>query len=140
MAEATPAPLVETAPLQGTVVQVAVAVGDGVAPGQTLAVIESMKMEHVVTATTGGTVSEVVPAAGDTVEKGSRLVVIEPGAVPGLAAPAQAASTGGIRPELAEVLSRRAALRDESRPEAMARRHGTGHRSTRENLADLCDP
>jgi acetyl-CoA carboxylase carboxyltransferase component len=140
MAEATPAPLVETAPLQGTVVQVAVAVGDGVAPGQTLAVIESMKMEHVVTATTGGTVSEVVPAAGDTVEKGSRLVVIEPGAGLGSAAPAQVASTGGIRPELAELVSRRAALHDESRPEAMARRHGTGHRSTRENLADLCDP
>ncbi|MGH8996739.1 MAG: acyl-CoA carboxylase subunit beta, partial [Acidimicrobiales bacterium] len=47
---------------------------------------------------------------------------------------------GGIRPELAEVLTRRRALLDESRPEAMERRHGTGHRSARENLADLCDP
>jgi len=140
MAEATPSPLIETAPLQGTIVSIAVAVGDGVAPGQTLAVIESMKMEHVVAATSGGTVREVVPSAGDTVEKGGRLVVIEPGEFAGATVAPEVVTARGIRPELAEVLARREAVRDESRPEAMERRHGTGHRSTRENLADLCDP
>ena len=65
--------VIATAPLQGTVVLVAVAVGDVVAAGQTLAVLESMKMEHVVVADAGGTVREVGPSAGDTVEKGDRL-------------------------------------------------------------------
>ncbi|MGH9006465.1 MAG: biotin/lipoyl-containing protein, partial [Acidimicrobiales bacterium] len=74
--------LVEAAPLQGTVVSIAVAVGDVVAEGQTLAVLESMKMEHVVAASGSGTVREVLPDPGDTVEKGDRLVVIEPGAGP----------------------------------------------------------
>jgi hypothetical protein len=140
VAEIVPAPLVATAPLQGTVVSLPVAVGDVVVAGQTLAVLESMKMEHVVVADAGGTVREVGPTTGDTVEKGDRLVVIEPrdGAEATVAPPL--APTDRIRPELAEVLTRRRALLDESRPEAMARRHGTGHRSTRENLADLCDP
>jgi len=128
-----------TAPLQATVVSVAVAVGDLVAPGQTVAVLESMKMEHVVVAETGGTVREVAREAGDTVEKGGPLVVIEPGEVVAPAIAAAASSSGGVRPELAELFGRREKLLDERRPEAMARRHATGHRSTRENLADLCD-
>ncbi len=134
-----PEPLVATAPLQGTVVSV-VSVGEVVAAGQTLAVLESMKMEHVVAAETAGTVREVGPEPGDTVEKGDRLVIIEPGATPAapLLEPSRAA--GALRPELAELLARRDRLRDEARPEAMARRHRTGHRSARENLADLCDP
>jgi len=128
-----------TAPLQATVVSMAVAVGDPVAPGQTVAVLESMKMEHVVVAETGGTVREVAREAGDTVEKGGPLVVIEPGEVVAPAIAAAASSSGGVRPELAELFGRREKLLDERRPEAMARRHATGHRSTRENLADLCD-
>ncbi|MGH9008143.1 MAG: carboxyl transferase domain-containing protein, partial [Acidimicrobiales bacterium] len=107
---------------------------------QTLVVLESMKMEHVVVAGRPGTVSEVLPGPGDTVEKGDRLVVIEPGSGPAAAESAAPSAVGGIRPELEEVLTRRLALLDESRPEAMERRHGTGHRSARENLADLCDP
>jgi len=136
---AAPATVTTTAPLQATVVSVAVAVGDLVAPGQTVAVLESMKMEHVVVAETGGTVREVAREAGDTVEKGGPLVVIEPGEVVAPAIAAAASSSGGVRPELAELFGRREKLLDERRPEAMARRHATGHRSTREILADLCD-
>jgi acetyl-CoA carboxylase carboxyltransferase component len=121
------------------VVSIAVAVGDAVAAGQTLALIESMKMEHVVVADGAGTVREVSLGPGDTVEKGGRLVVIEPGEVATGAVVAEAPATGGVRPELAELFGRRDALLDTSRPEAMARRHATGHRSARENLADLCD-
>ncbi|MGH9047451.1 MAG: biotin/lipoyl-containing protein, partial [Acidimicrobiales bacterium] len=131
---------VALAPLQGTVVSLAVSVGDVVAQGQTLIVLESMKMEHVVVAETSGTVRSVGPGPGDTVEKGDRLVVIEPGAVAETAVAEPAAAVSETRPELAELVVRRAALLDESRPEAMARRHGTGHRSARENLAELCDP
>ena len=133
-------PVVATAPLQGTVVSIPVAAGDTVAAGQTLAVLESMKMEHVVESPTSGTVREVMPSPGDTVEKGDRLVVIEPGEIATGAAAPEVAASAGIRPELAELRTRREALLDESRPDSMERRHGTGHRSARENLADLCDP
>jgi acetyl-CoA carboxylase carboxyltransferase component len=131
--------LVATAPLQGTVVSIAVSVGDEVAPGQTLVVIESMKMEHVVAAESGGAVRDVLIEAGDTVERDDLLVVIEPADVESAAVLAEPVRAQRIRPELAELFERRKALDDASRPEAMARRHGTGHRSARENLEDLCD-
>jgi len=140
MAEPASRPYVAAAPLQGTVVSMAVAAGDLVAAGQTLAVLESMKMEHVVAAERSGTVREILPKAGDTVEKGDRLVVIEPGEGPAEATRAPAPEKAGLRPELAELFARRDVLRDQHRPDAMARRHATGHRSARENLADLCDP
>jgi len=47
---------------------------------------------------------------------------------------------GGERPDLAEVLARRAQTEDAARPDAVARRHEAGGRTARENLADLVDP
>ncbi len=44
-----------------------------------------------------------------------------------------------IRPDLAELRERRAALDDAARPEAVAKRHAAGRRTARENLADLVD-
>ncbi len=45
-----------------------------------------------------------------------------------------------VRSDLAEVLERQAMTQDQARPESVARRHSHGHRTARENLADLCDP
>jgi acetyl/propionyl-CoA carboxylase alpha subunit len=64
------------APLPGTVVKVAVAVGDPVTAGDTLVAIEAMKMEHEVRSPSGGTVAEVHVVAGEQVEAGRLLVVI----------------------------------------------------------------
>ncbi len=47
---------------------------------------------------------------------------------------------GGERRDLAELGRRRALLGDDARPEAVAKRHGRGQRTARENVADLCDP
>ena len=47
------------APLQGTIVTIDVEEGDLVRPGQQIAVLESMKMEHLVTAPHGGRVTSV---------------------------------------------------------------------------------
>ena len=44
------------------------------------------------------------------------------------------------RDDLAELLARRAATLDEARTEAVERRHATGARTARENVADLVDP
>jgi acetyl-CoA/propionyl-CoA carboxylase biotin carboxyl carrier protein len=66
-----------SAPMQGTIVKVLVAVGDTVEPGQALLVLEAMKMENQVNAETAGTVAEIRVAEGDTVGTGDVLVVVE---------------------------------------------------------------
>jgi propionyl-CoA carboxylase alpha chain len=65
------------APMPGVVLDVRCAVGDRVEPGQTLVLLEAMKMEHPVKAHETGTVTEVRVAPGDQVENGAVLVVIE---------------------------------------------------------------
>jgi acetyl-CoA/propionyl-CoA carboxylase biotin carboxyl carrier protein len=66
-----------TAPMQGTIVKVMVAVGDAVEAGQGILVLEAMKMENHINAAAAGTVAEVRVGAGDTVGTGDVLVVIE---------------------------------------------------------------
>ncbi len=66
-----------TIPMQGTIVKVLVAVGDAVEVGQTVCVLEAMKMENAVNAEKGGTVAEVRVAAGDPVGPGDVVAVIE---------------------------------------------------------------
>lgn len=64
------------APMHGKLVALFVQPGDAVAKGQRLAIVEAMKMEHVLTAPRGGTVSEVVGAPGAQVAEGAKVVVI----------------------------------------------------------------
>ena len=64
------------APMHGRVLEVDVAVGDRVALGQRLAVIEAMKMEHTLRAPFAGTVTEVPVGAGNQVVEGARIMVI----------------------------------------------------------------
>jgi acetyl-CoA/propionyl-CoA carboxylase biotin carboxyl carrier protein len=66
-----------SAPMQGTIVKVLVAVGDDVETGQALLVLEAMKMENHINADVAGSVSEIRVAEGDTVGTGDVLVVIE---------------------------------------------------------------
>ena len=54
------------------------AIGDDVAEGQALVVVEAMKMEHTVRSAEAGTVTEIRHAAGDRVDAGDLLVVIQP--------------------------------------------------------------
>ncbi|MER6402700.1 acetyl-CoA carboxylase biotin carboxylase subunit [Streptomyces viridosporus] len=67
-----------TAPMPGTVTVVKVAVGDKVAAGQSLLVVEAMKMEHVISAPHAGTVTELDVAPGTTVAMDQVLAVIAP--------------------------------------------------------------
>src|SRR3712207_4430561 len=48
--------------------------------------------------------------------------------------------SGELRPDLAELLRRRALTEDAARPDAVARRHDRGGRTARENVTDLVDP
>ncbi|MFJ3650996.1 ATP-binding protein [Streptomyces murinus] len=67
-----------TAPMPGTVTVVKVAVGDEVTAGQSLLVVEAMKMEHVVSAPHAGTVAELDVTPGSTVAMDQVLAVIAP--------------------------------------------------------------
>ncbi|MFI5804298.1 acetyl-CoA carboxylase biotin carboxylase subunit [Streptomyces sp. NPDC051561] len=67
-----------TAPMPGTVTVVKVAVGDHVTAGQSLLVVEAMKMEHVISTPHAGTVTELDVKAGATVAMDQVLAVVAP--------------------------------------------------------------
>ncbi len=67
-----------TAPMPGTVTVVKAAVGDEVSAGQSLLVVEAMKMEHVICAPHAGTVAELDVTPGTTVAMDQVLAVIAP--------------------------------------------------------------
>jgi acetyl/propionyl-CoA carboxylase alpha subunit/acetyl-CoA carboxylase carboxyltransferase component len=129
------------APTSGTVSAVEVAAGDEVAPGTTVAIIESMKVEHPVRPGYGGRVRRVAVGAGDQVAAGDVLLDID---VTGVAAADEVDrlpdDLGEIRDDLEEVLERQRLTRDEARPQAVAKRRGRGQRTVRENIDALCDP
>jgi len=62
--------------------KVVVAVGDAVDEGETVAILESMKMEIPVITEDGGTVSKIAVSEGDVVQEGDLIAIVdEPGAV-----------------------------------------------------------
>lgn len=64
------------APLPGVVTKVLVAAGQAVKKGETVVVLEAMKMENNITAECDGSVTGVCVAAGDSVMEGTTLVTI----------------------------------------------------------------
>jgi acetyl-CoA/propionyl-CoA carboxylase biotin carboxyl carrier protein len=67
-----------TAPMQGTIVKVAVAEGDSVASGDLVVVLEAMKMEQPINAHQAGTVTGLSAKVGDVVSSGTALCEITP--------------------------------------------------------------
>ena len=65
-------------PMQGTIVKVEVEAGQTVEAGDTVVVLEAMKMENNIATDVSGTVSEVKVAPGDSVGGGDVVVVIDP--------------------------------------------------------------
>jgi acetyl-CoA carboxylase biotin carboxyl carrier protein len=63
--------------ITGTVWKIEVKIGDAVAEGDTVAILESMKMEMPVEAEDEGTVKEIVVAEGQAVSEGDTLIVLE---------------------------------------------------------------
>ncbi len=67
------------APMPGTIIEVLVAVGDEVEAGQTLAVMEAMKIEHLLTAPNAGVVTAVHTSAGASVDEDAVLIELGAG-------------------------------------------------------------
>ena len=65
-----------TAPLPGTITEVKVAVGQAVKAGETVIILEAMKMQNNIEAETSGTVTSVLVGQGDAVMEGATLITI----------------------------------------------------------------
>ncbi|MEY4295741.1 MAG: hypothetical protein RLY82_1429, partial [Pseudomonadota bacterium] len=153
-----------TAPLQATVVQWLIAIGDTVTKDQVVVILEAMKMEHEVKANSDGRITECLAKAGDLVQQGETLATTTPLSaradipptsqegsnteVTDLVAPAlvgaMSHSDKGVlstptRPDLAQVITRHAFTLDANRKTAVDKRHALGFRTVRENIAQLCD-
>lgn len=86
-ASAAPSPRIEAVapstgysvkcPLPGTILSIKVGVGDTVSMGQTLVVLEAMKMENNIDADRAGVVKQILVQQGATVMEGDNLLVIE---------------------------------------------------------------
>ena len=81
-AAAAPSPAVNqagaiTSPLQGTIIKVNAANGDAVKAGQTVVVLEAMKMQNDIAAPKDGVLSDLAVAVGDNVKSGQVLFVVK---------------------------------------------------------------
>ena len=70
------APITVRSPIPGRLIKLLVKPGDAVAAGQTMAVLEAMKMENELAAPRAGRIAEVRCAEGTAVEAGQDLVVV----------------------------------------------------------------
>jgi len=129
--------------MSATVVHVAVQPGEPVQAGQTLVILEAMKMEHELRAERDGEVRSLTAVLGELVNEGDVLVHLgprsasaAPAPVPGASAPVAAAA---MRADLQALNARISLTLDAARPDAVTKRHAQGQRTARENIADLCD-
>jgi acetyl-CoA carboxylase carboxyltransferase component len=153
-------------PLQAQVVQWLVQPCEIVTAGDVLVILEAMKMEHEIRAPHAGRLEALYFQPGETVNEGDTLaswtrleaVPVQSGTVShaqaALAVPSavnaspqapshrteSAAAQSTPRADLQKLQDRLAFTLDAQRSEAVAKRHATGLRTARENIADLCDP
>jgi acetyl-CoA carboxylase carboxyltransferase component len=134
-------------PLQAQVVQWLLQPGETVAAGDVLVILEAMKMEHEIRAPHAGQLTELYFQAGETVGEGDVLLTLAPlseAASSSVSAQPQPQPDQPVahaeRADLKKLQDRLALTLDAQRPEAVAKRHATGLRTARENIADLCDP
>lgn len=132
--------ILAAAPMTGLIVAIQTACGDEIRAGQPVAIIEAMKMEQVVVAPQDGIVQSIEVAPGDTLSEGAPIAFILPADVgSSLENIAASVDLDAPSPGLEGLLARRAALQDEARPDAVARRRQRGKRTARENMAALFD-
>ena len=128
------------APMQGTIVAISVAIGDEVRIGQSVAVVEAMKLQHDIKADRSGVVCAVSMSVGDIVREGYPIVFVNEMDVEGGAIEADSeAELDHIRSDLQETQELIVKSLDASHEEDVATRHSAGRRTPRENLYDLLD-
>lgn len=142
----TPSSSVDVAPdedvvraqMAGIVVELA-AVGDGIHAGGQVAVLEAMKMQHVLSAPGDLEVVRVLSSPGRSVGAGEPLLVVRSASAGSKLAEVDEVDLDDVRPDLAEIIARHEVTLDPARPAAVAKRHKLGRRTARENVYDLVD-
>ena len=128
------------APMTSIVASIDVDLGDQVTTGQTLLVLEAMKVQTPITAPCDGTVAAIKVALGDMIEDATPLLILSEGqSTPNNSEQPRRDAKPPSSPLLAQLQTRLEKTQDSVRQEALAKRHARGYRSARENLADLCD-
>ena len=127
-------------PLQGTIIKLFVSENQHVSKGEELGIMDAMKMEHVIEAPVSGIVSRIPVKLNNAIAE-SRLIFLleETEDEESILEDKTEIDLDKIRPDLQEALNRIALGQDESRPEAVAKRYKTGHRTARENINDVID-
>ena len=133
--------LTVAAPTAAALLQRRVAVGATVAAGETLAVLESMKMQIPVAAPAAGRVLEWLAEENDTLAQDQVLLRLGPVAEEAAASEGagEEAAAAAADPAMAQLQARLEATSDAARAEQSEKRHASGYRTARENLADLVD-
>ncbi len=127
-----------SAPMQAVLVSLETAEGEPAAPGQVLAIVEAMKMQHEITAPRACRVLTHLIEPGVPIDAGQAILLIEETDAETQTGDAAAPTDPDhIRPDLHAFLDRIALTRDENRAGAVARRRSRGQRTARENIADL---
>lgn len=128
------------APAQAVIQELHVAVGETIAKGQEIAVVEAMKMQHTILAEMGGTVIALYAATGDTVAPGLPILAFIPDdSLCETATEESLPDPDHIRTDLRILQDRLVRTLDESRPKAVERRRSRGQRTTREIVNALCE-
>lgn len=136
-----PGAIAVSAPLSGVLTTLEVEPGDLVRAGQVVAVVEAMKLEHVIRAERGGVVTAFLQEIGMVLAEGAPVAFLVPDESAGEARLEEALpDPDHIRADLAQFLDRRALTLDAARAGAVAKRHAMGYRTARENIADIADP
>lgn len=109
-------------PMQGTIIEVLVEVRDEVSTGSTLAIMDSMKMEHEIKAAYSGVIESISATVGETLWEQQPILSLMAKEVHGSGKDDEEdIDLDYIRPDLQEVVNRRAATIDANRPTAVAR-------------------
>lgn len=128
-------------PMTGSLVEIYPKEGEPILKGEKIALLSSMKMEHLLYSETTGIVERVLVEPGKVVSEEDTLIWIRPEDLEHSSFdPEEKNDPNQIRPDLKEVLDRLALNEDASRPQAVSKRHKRGQRTARENVSDLCDP
>ena len=127
-------------PLQAVLVSVEVVVDQPVVAGQELAVVEAMKMQHVIKAPSAGVVVEIYTEPGMTLDAGQAILLVRPEeGVETKQVELVKQDLSLVRPDLKALEDRLAITLDKRAPDAVAKLRTRGQRTARENLTDLCD-
>ncbi|MBL6895081.1 MAG: carbamoyl-phosphate synthase large subunit [Porticoccaceae bacterium] len=129
-----------TSPIQGTIVAIEVGSGESVRAGESVVIVEAMKMEHVISADFDGVIVEIIMQPGDVVKEGFPILFIREGEVAaGEKTTEETLDPDLMRQDLQENINRHAFIFDENREDAVAKRLARGGRMPRENISELMD-